>query len=426
MAKKSTAAPGPSDSAGIKGAAIAAQAIAAPLPAIPTGAALATGLAQKSRLPRLPASLAQMYPQRFPDAQLDVENDATAIKRIAAVAAATAQARSQQYSSKPPDARKLERARASLERRLMLAVREQADAPDSGGLDYGFENIVSVGIGAKRSGGQYTEQMAIVVTVARKVKAGQVFDLALVPARIDGIDTDVVVGGEPRTSACNGTVRPATGGISVGNARPGSGSGTIACLVADNHGVAYLLSCNHVLALLGRAQAGDPIVQPSIEDGGRAPQHVIARLTHAYPIDFQAGHSNQIDCALAQVNSNLVSVLNEFFGRISDQPVAPKPGQRVRKCGRSTEETDSVVRQHGVGLYIGYQMGLKAHFSNLIAIEQSAGTPFAWQGDSGALVLDMDNRPLGMLISTSAQWAYAVPMATILDTLGVHILTVPD
>jgi len=312
----------------------------------------------------------------------------------------------------------------------MLAVREQAGAADSGGLDYGldygFENIVSVGIGAKRSDGQYTDQMAIVVTVARKVGPSQVFDPALVPDQVDGIATDVVVGGDPRTLACNGTVRPATGGISVGNARPGFGSGTIACLVADNHGVAYLLSCNHVLALLGRAQAGNPIVQPSIEDGGRAPQHVIARLTHAYPIDFQAGHSNHIDCALAQVNTNLVSVLNEFFGRISNQPITAAPGQQVRKCGRSTEETASVVRQHRVGLYIGYPMAPRAHFSNLIAIEQTAGTPFAWQGDSGALVLDMENRPLGIVISTSAQWAYVVPMATILDTLQVHILTVPD
>jgi hypothetical protein len=406
---------------------------AAPLPALPTGAALATSLTQESKLPRLAASLAQMYPQQFADAALDIEDDTAAIEQIKAVAAATA--RSKEHKKEHDKAsrkashktrKQLEHARASLERTLMLAVREQANAADSGGLDYGFENIISVGIGAKRSAGHYTDEMAIVVTVARKVKAGNVLDLALVPASIEGIATDVVIGGEPRTSACNGTVRPATGGISVGNARTGSCSGTIACLVADQHGVAYLLSCNHVLALLGRAQAGDPIVQPSIDDGGRVPQHVIARLTHAYPIDFQDGHTNEIDCALAQVNTNLVSVLNEFFGRIGDQPVDAAPGDLVRKCGRSTEETDSVVRQHGVSLYVGYEMGLRAHFSNLIAIEQSANMPFAWQGDSGALVLDLENRPVGIVISTSAQWAYVVPMATILETLKVRILTVPQ
>ena len=75
--------------------------VASGLIGIPTGAALATGLAQKSRLPRLAASLAQMYPHQFPDAQLDVENDAAALQRIAAVAAATAQARSKQRR-KPP------------------------------------------------------------------------------------------------------------------------------------------------------------------------------------------------------------------------------------------------------------------------------------------------------------------------------------
>jgi hypothetical protein len=407
------------------------------LPAIPSGAALATSLAQASALPPLTTSLAQMYPQQFIDAALEIEDDAAAIEQIQTVAVATSQARSKAFGNAfsntfttprqktRPSARQLERARASLERTLMLAVRAQANAADSGGLDYGFENIVSVGIGAKRSAGQYLDQMAIVVTVARKVDAGKVFDLALVPSQIDGIATDVVIGGEPITSACNGTVRPATGGISVGNARPGSCSGTIACLVADDHGAAYLLSCNHVLALLGNAQAGDPIVQPSIADGGLVPQHVIARLTHAYPIDFRAGRSNQIDCALAQVNTNLVSVLNEFFGRIEDQPVKAIPGDQVHKCGRSTEETYSVVRQHGVSLYVSYGPALKAHFSNLIAIEQTAGTPFAWQGDSGALVLDSQNRPLGIVISTSSQWAYVMPMATILDTLHVRILTVP-
>lgn len=397
---------------------------AAPLPAMPTGAALATSLMQESKLPQLAASLAQMYPQQFADAALDIEDDAAAIEQIKAVAAATARSKDDgKFSHKTSE--QLEHARARLERTLMLAVREQANAADSGGLDYGFENIISVGIGAKRSAGHYTDEMAIVVTVARKVKAGNVLDLALVPESIEGIATDVVIGGAPKTAACNGTVRPATGGISVGNARPGSCSGTIACLVADRHGVAYLLSCNHVLALLGRAQAGDPIVQPSIDDGGCVPQHVIARLTHAYPIDFQDGHSNEIDCALAQVNTNLVSVLNEFFGRIGDLPLDAAPGDRVRKCGRSTEETDSIVRQHGVGLYVGYERGLRAHFSNLIAIEQSAGMPFAWQGDSGALVLDLENRPVGIVISTSAQWAYVVPMATILETLQVRILTVP-
>ncbi len=401
---------------------------ASALPSKPRGAALATSMAQKSVLPQLSASLAQMYPQRFTDAALEIEGDAAAIEQIKAVAAATSKARDKENTgkSKRPSAKKLERARASLEQTLMLAVRKQANAADSGGLDYGFENIISVGIGSKRSAGQHLDQVAIVVTVARKVDADKVLARALVPKQINGIATDVVIGAEPTTSACNGTVRPATGGISVGNARPGSCSGTIACLVADDYGVAYLLSCNHVLALLGNAQAGDAIVQPSVADGGLVPQHVIARLTHAYPIDFRASKTNQIDCALAQVNTNLVSVLNDFFGRIGDVPIEATPGERVHKCGRSTEETYSVVRQHGVSIDVSYGPALKAHFSGLIAIEQTAGTPFAWQGDSGALVLDTSNRPLGIVISTSPQWTYVVPMATILDTLHVHILTVPQ
>jgi hypothetical protein len=41
------------------------------------------------------------------------------------------------------------------------------------------------------------------------------------------------------------------------------------------------------------------------------------------------------------------------------------------------------------------------------------------------LVLDINNRPLGIMLSTSPQWAYVMPMATILATLNVRILTVP-
>ena len=58
-----------------------------------------------------------------------------------------------------------------------------------------FPNVVGVGIGYKQVGGQPTDEIAIVVSVSRKVPAAQLRPGQGVPYRLEGVPVDVVAVG---------------------------------------------------------------------------------------------------------------------------------------------------------------------------------------------------------------------------------------
>jgi hypothetical protein len=53
-------------------------------------------------------------------------------------------------------------------------------------------NVVAVGLGYRQVGGQPTEEVAIVVSVSRKVPASALRPGQAVPARLEGVPVDVV------------------------------------------------------------------------------------------------------------------------------------------------------------------------------------------------------------------------------------------
>jgi hypothetical protein len=125
-------------------------------------------------------------------------------------------------------------------------------------------NVVAVGIGPKVVGGQATGEPAIRVFVRRKLPADQVPADELIPPVIDGVLTDVEIGGPPipvagpveRPGVIDPldlpkdltTYRPVMGGgriITVGSSQ----GGTLGCLLWDpaNHEVGYALTNMHVI-----------------------------------------------------------------------------------------------------------------------------------------------------------------------------------
>lgn len=59
-------------------------------------------------------------------------------------------------------------------------------------------NAVAVGIGYRTKGGQRTQEVAIVVSVSKKVPASELKPADLIPASIEGVPVDVVETGEIR------------------------------------------------------------------------------------------------------------------------------------------------------------------------------------------------------------------------------------
>ncbi|MGH2625729.1 MAG: hypothetical protein ACRDHY_03655 [Anaerolineales bacterium] len=57
-------------------------------------------------------------------------------------------------------------------------------------------NVVGVGVGLVRRGGEKTGQVGIIVMVSQKVPAAQLAPADLIPRRLDGVPVDVQEVGE--------------------------------------------------------------------------------------------------------------------------------------------------------------------------------------------------------------------------------------
>jgi hypothetical protein len=174
--------------------------------------------------------------------------------------------------------------------------------------------------------------------------------------------------------------------------------GTIGLLVKLNGNPQdlFLLSACHTFARQGLANQGDPIIQPSLGDGGSHPASTVAELASWVPITATAaGYPNRADAALAKMTD----------------PRQPAPDIHIigppNGIGRARLRTEV----HKMGRTTGYTLGMaidldfkfqtkwpqpgggtaRVGFSDLVLC-----TKYAAQGDSGAAVLNRRNRVLGI------------------------------
>ncbi len=288
-------------------------------------------------------------------------------------------------------------------------------------------NVVGFGDGLKWTKGQPTGTPALVVLVTQKLEKDQVSAADLVPAKVSDIDTDVLAVGElfaggdappeagPQTLARR--LRPAEGGYSVGHVR--ITAGTIATCVYDilpggtvsppAHGIGippryYILSNNHVLANSNAAALGDPIVQPGPFDGGVDPADRIARLSRFIPITFEppvprALHNNLVDAAVAAGEFHDLDREIYWTGYVRGwrRKAGVTVGTLVKKTGRTTNFTTGRITAINATVDVGYGGGRVARLRDqIVTTNISAG------GDSGSLVLTLDNVAVGLLFAGSS------------------------
>jgi hypothetical protein len=289
-------------------------------------------------------------------------------------------------------------------------------------------NVVATGVGYKISAGKKTAELSIMCSVASKVPSGQLAAADLVPAKLDGVLTDVVRTGRIRALPSHtDRLRPAPGGISIGHVD--ITAGTLGCLVKKN-GQTYILSNNHVLANSNAAQIGDPIIQPGNYDGGRFPDDHIANLEEFVAISFAGGGTT---CPIANGVASMLNGLATVFGSSSRltaittqaasnlvdaaiaKPINPQDvsndileigtiqgtaqgnlGMALKKSGRTTGLTTGSIDQIDVTVNVSYGASGTALFTDqLMAGAMSAG------GDSGSAVLNDSNQLVGLLFAGS-------------------------
>jgi hypothetical protein len=166
----------------------------------------------------------------------------------------------------------------------------------------------------------------------------------------------------------------------------------------------YVLSNNHVLAASNAAPIGTSIVQPGRFDGGVDPQDRIATLSRFVPIQLEPPiprvlHRNLVDCAIGECQFQDATREIYFNGapRGWRRRANVRVGDRVKKTGRTTNMTFGRIISTTATIDVSYGGAGVARFNNqIVTTNISAG------GDSGSLVLSLDNVAVGLLFAGSS------------------------
>ncbi|MBE3587011.1 MAG: hypothetical protein IMW93_00370 [Thermoanaerobacteraceae bacterium] len=315
-------------------------------------------------------------------------------------------------------------------------------------------NVNGVGIGYKERKGRRTDQLALLVFVRKKVSAPHLLEAHRIPDKIGQYSTDVIEVGSVRFQSERQTrVRPAVPGVSIGHYQVTAG--TFGALVYDQRsGRPMILSNNHILAnqtdgMDGRSRIGDSILQPGARDNGHAPKDVIARLARFVPV-YTSGSAQQcpvaaafedflnnflavyrpnyyvrlynrrrtvnlVDCALAEpVDPKMVSPEIMGIGRVTGV-AEPRLGAKVRKSGRTTGVTTGTIKALHTSMRVDLDDSTWAVFE-----DQVLTTGMSEPGDSGSLVVDEQNRAVGLLFAGSDQSTLFNDIRHVLRSLEVR------
>ncbi len=327
------------------------------------------------------------------------------------------------------------------------------------------KNVIGVGVGYRKKKGRSTGEKAVIVFVTKKVSPQQLDEKEKAPRFIGGRRVDVVEIGEvrlletcvplaPFSEGDNrlARCRPAPGGVSIGHYK--ITAGTLGCTVKDlQTGERFILSNNHVLANTsigkdGRAAPGDAVLQPGPYDGGKRGSDIIARLERFIPLraTFQSpdcttarfweelanrilavlhphyrfslqrasGEGNLVDAALARPlsESDLSSKLLGL-GQVEGSGEV-YPGDEVAFSGRTSGVVRGAVIARDVGLYITMEPDRELFFT-----DQLVTSALSRPGDSGSLLLDEQNRAVGLLFAGSETVSVCNRFENVSRLLGV-------
>jgi hypothetical protein len=314
-------------------------------------------------------------------------------------------------------------------------------------------NVIGVGVGLKDVEGQQTPDLSLKVLVFDKLPISALSAQDLVPKEMDGIKTDVTnIGRIHAYPSHTGRQRPAMPGISIGHYA--ITAGTFGAVVRDaGTNQRLILSNNHVLANSNNASIGDAILQPGGADGGHNPQDRIADLERFVKIQFKGsgGNGGGSNCPLAKFAASFLNVIASVFGSktrmaavqadavnlvdcavakpvldsiISDDTleigrvlgtVAAQIGMKVKKSGRTTGLTESQITILDTTIEVGYGSQVATFEHQILAGAMSE------PGDSGSLIVDMQNHAVGLLFAGSSTVTVMNPIAAVLSALNITI-----
>jgi hypothetical protein len=294
------------------------------------------------------------------------------------------------------------------------AIKEKAEK-----LLFQIPGVHGVGVGHKRTGGEYTDELSIKVYVTRKKPLSQIPSAELIPPEIDGVKTDVVESNPPKPLAEDtAKYRPARGGTCIKVQKetqlpsPTAGvqsitqiatqTGTIGCMArtTGNPSVIVGLTNHHVLAFDGNITIGQAVGQSSPTE-----YSICSKCCSEIIGVVMGGVNNQaVDVALIKLNRKL-----EFFRQVQDEPNnflikgtyslqtsgIPTSPYHVKKRGERTRLTTGTIDSVSAN-FTDQTTHIVTH-TNVIVIKPDAGD-FADHGDSGSALVSNEGADAGKVV----------------------------
>lgn len=229
-------------------------------------------------------------------------------------------------------------------------------------------------------------------------------------------------------AGCDGRPRrgPATLSIGASIGRPGSNDGGTLGFFARRRGdgVIGIVSNNHVIADHDNGRRQDPVVHPSGCDHGGT---TVARLDDIVNVRTPAATKKLVDCAFAVlVDQNAGDRSNLFGGgTLLRTPAVVTTDSAVIKIGRTTGRTAGRVKAFDFDKVIVrnyHHPPDRVEFVDQIEIESLPAQDFSDRGDSGSLVINSSNQPVGLLFAEAGRLQYANPIGAVLTALNVDIV----
>jgi len=311
-----------------------------------------------------------------------------------------------------------------------------------------------VSIGLKETGGHVTDTLCIRIYVREKKDTSNLQSHEVLPSEINGIPTDVNI--IPGFKACidEKQYRPLKGGIQITNRiivkekdgySPEVAHGTLGCFATSNDdGRRVLLSNCHVL-LANSGRVGDKVYQPapavssdinsdSLPLRPADDKNAVGRIVRAVM-------DEKVDAAIAELNEtgNEDNGLNEINGLsengrpryniIVGQGVAIA-GQIVFKVGEVSGRTEGRIVDINYPATTFPIEGQERTFKGQIAIQSvNAAHHFSERGDSGAAIVDIENRIVGLMFANNGdanpQITLANHIADVVTAMNISIPTAP-
>ncbi len=316
-----------------------------------------------------------------------------------------------------------------------------------------LQHVIGVGYGIKEKSGERTGEEAIIIMVDKKMPKENLHRKDLIPLKLHEYKTDVQELGYIQFLQARTTrVRPAQPGVSVGHYEVTAG--TLGAIVNDiKTDQPLILSNNHVLANRtnghdGRAKVGDEILQPGVYDDGKTPDDLIGHLERFIPLNsnidsttcpiaseveriannflhslrpdydlklFKQTVGNKVDCALAKpVNNDMINSNVLGIGKVKGV-TDPEIDMEVIKSGRTSGVTTGKIKSIHSTVQVNLSENEVATFTDQFITE-----PISKAGDSGSLVLDRQNRAVGLLFAGSDQATICNDIKNVMEALSIE------